>query len=114
MREILHRRASPSLFDPGVADLLIEQSGGHPRDLLRLLQNAFRHAENDRFDEVSAQRAIREAATEFRRVLDTEDYNLLAAIDSSPTTPPRSDRARGLLYNLALLEYNDFYCAVIR
>ena len=110
MREILHRRASPSLFDPGVADLLIEQSGGHPRDLLRLLQNAFRHAENDRFDEASAQRAIREAATEFRRVLDTEDYNLLAAIDSSPATPPHSDRARDLLYNLALLEYNDFYC----
>ena len=110
MREILLRRASPNLFDTGVAEFLIEGSGGHPRDLLRLLQNAFRHAENDRFDEASARAAVREAATEFRRILDSEDYELLAQIDSNPTTPPYSDRARDLLYNLALLEYNDFYC----
>ena len=110
MRELLHRRAAPCLFDPGVPDLLIEQSGGHPRDLLRLLQNAFLHAEHDRFDEEAARAAVRDAATEFRRILGSEDYALLARIDSSPETPPHSDRARGLLYNLALLEYNDFYC----
>ena len=109
MREILHRRADPDLFDPGVVDYLIDQSGGHPRDLLRLLQTAFRHAEDDRFDDASAQAAVREAATEFRRILDSEDYALLARTDSFPDTPPHSDRARGLLYNLALLEYNDFY-----
>lgn len=108
LHEILCRRASTSLFDPGVADLLIERSGGHPRDLLRLLQKAFGYA-NDRFDENSAKRAVREAATEFRRILDTEDYVLLAAIDSDPFAAPHSVRARALLYNLALLEYNDFY-----
>ncbi len=53
MRELLHRRAASGLFDSGVADRLIGHSGGHPRDLLRLV--------------------------------------------------------RYLLYNLALLEYNDFY-----
>ena len=110
MREILHRRAASSLFDPGVADLLIEHSGGHPRDLLRLLQNAFGHAENDRFDMASAQQAVREAATEFRQILTREDYDLLAEIDSIPETPPLSERARKLLYDLALLAYNDFYC----
>ena len=110
MREILHRRADPCLFDPEVADLLIEASGGHPRDLLRLLQNAFLHAEHDRFDEAAARAAVRDVATEFRRILETEDYGLLARIDSSPETPPHTDRARALLYNLALLEYNDFYC----
>ena len=110
MRELLHRRAAPYLFDPGVADLLIEHSGGHPRDLLRLLQNAFGHAENDRFDMASAQQAVREAATEFRQILAREDYALLAEIDSIPETPPLSERARKLLYDLALLAYNDFYC----
>ena len=110
MRNILFRRAAPGLFDSGVADFLVEQSGGHPRDLLRLLQNAFLHAEHDRFDEAAARAAVRDAATEFRRILETEDYALLARIDSSPETPPHSDRARGLLYNLALLEYNDCYC----
>ena len=109
MLDILHRRAAPSLFDAGVADSLVEQSGGHPRDLLRLLLGAFGSA-GDRFDEESAQAAVREAATEFRRILEAEDYALLAEVDSSPATPPHSDRARKLLYNLALLEYNDFYC----
>lgn len=110
LREILHQRASADLFDAGVAELLIDRSGGHPRDLLRLLQNAFRHAEHDRFDNDSVHAAVREAATEFRRILDPDDYELLARIDSRPTTPPHSDRTRHLLYNLALLEYNDFYC----
>lgn len=110
MREILNRRAAPSLFDPGVADHLIEHSGGHPRDLLRLLQIAFGYAENDRFDMDSAQQAVRDAATEFRQILAREDYDLLAEIDSIPETPPLSDRARRLLYDLALLSYNDFYC----
>ena len=106
---ILHQRASAGLFDPDVAELMVEYSGGHPRDLLRLLQGAFRHAGNDRFDEDSARAAVREAANDFRRILDSEDYELLARIDSHPTTSPHSDRARYLLYNLALLEYNDFY-----
>ena len=45
MREMLYRRAAPDLFDGGVADDLIEQSGGHPRDFLRLLRSAFMFAE---------------------------------------------------------------------
>lgn len=110
LREILHQRASADLFDAGVPEFLIDSSGGHPRDLLRLLQNAFRHAEHDRFDHDSVRAAVREAATEFRRILEPDDYELLAQIDSRLATPPHSDDARQLPYNLALLEYNDFYC----
>ena len=93
MREILYRRADPRLFEAGVDDLLIEQSGGHPRDILRLLQNAFLHAEHDRFDEPAARAAVQQSATEFRRILEAEDYALLARIDSSPEKPPHSDQA---------------------
>lgn len=112
MREMLHRRAAPELFDEGVAEFLVEYSGGHPRDLLRLLLNAFKHAERDRFDKASAERAVREAATEFRRFLGREDYELLALIDSRQTEQTAaivSNRSSNLLYNLALLEYNNFY-----
>ena len=109
MREILYRRAASHLFEPGVVDLLVEQSGGHPRDLLRLLQNAFLHAEHDRFDVAAARAAVRDVTTDFRRILEPEDYALLAKIDSSPEAPPHSDRVRSLLYNLALLEYNEFF-----
>ena len=109
MREMLHRRAVPELFDHGVPDLLIEHSGGHPRDLLQLLLKAHSHAEHDRFDDASARQAVYELATDYRRILTSDEYQLLAKIDAAPQTPPSSERVRGLLYNLALLEYNDFY-----
>lgn len=109
MRDMLHRRAAPELFDHAVADLLIEHSGGHPRDLMRLLLNAFKYAEQDRFDQPSADQAIREMAADFGRILDPEDYQILATIDASQQPQGGPDRVRELLYNLALLEYNDFY-----
>ena len=112
MRNLLHLRAAPALFDPGVADYLINCSGGHPRDLLRLLQQAFQYAERDRFDDAAARRAVREAASVFRRILEPDDYRLLAEVDSvdpGAEPPPSTERARHLLYNLALLEYNDYY-----
>ena len=110
MRKILHRRAASELFDCGVADLLIKYSGGHPRDLLRLLLNAFKHAEHDRFDDASARQAVREMATDFRLILNHEDYRMLATIDADLPIPSGfEERVRRLLYDLALLEYNDFY-----
>ena len=109
MLDMLHRRAAPGLFDVGVADRLIEHSGGHPRDLLRLLLNAFKYAEYDRFDDASAHRAVREMAADFRRILNPDDYRMLATIDAGHRPPSGSERVRYLLYNLALLEYNDFF-----
>ena len=112
MRDLLYRRAAPELFDKGVADYLIDHSGGHPRDLLRLLQQAFQYAEHDRFDDEAARRAVGEAASMFRRILEPDDYRLLAEIDSidwNVEQPASTERTRRLLYNLALLEYNDHY-----
>ena len=109
MEEMLHRRAAAELFDDDVADHLIKHSGGHPRDLLRLLLNAFKHAESDRFDCESAKRAVREMAADFRRILNPEDYRLLAAIDKDRQPATGSERIRYLLYNTALLEYNDYF-----
>ena len=109
MRQMLFRRISDKLFDSGVADCLIEYSGGHPRDLLRLIQNAIKYAEEERFDAASARAAVREMANDYRRVLGPSDYEVLAAIDSGQQMPPDSEQHRKLLYNLALLEYNDFF-----
>ena len=109
LRAMLHRRAETSLFQDGVAERLIKYSGGHPRDLLRLVQSAFSFAEGSQFDLASTRRAVNQLASDYRRILDPEDYELLARIDQSPSNPAHSDRARHLLYNLALLEYNDYY-----
>jgi hypothetical protein len=110
MADILYRRAPIELFDdPSTADYLIEHSGGHPRDLLRLLQSTFANARSDLFDRPAAERAVRKLATEYRQILNAEDYPLLRRIDANPDTEHNSERARHLLYNLALLEYNAYW-----
>ena len=109
MREMLFKRASPALFAPGVADILIESSGGHARDLLRLLHNTFTYSGSERFDRQAARRAVNELAKEFLRILNAEDYPVLAQMDASKTSPILTDQTRQLLYNLALLEYNNLY-----
>ena len=48
-------------------------------------------------------------ANDFRRILIPDDYRLLATIDAGQPPPSDSDRVRYLLYNLALLEDNDFF-----
>ena len=111
MRTVLARRASSSLFDsPATADYLIEHSGGHPRDLLRLLQQAFSYAAGDLFTMDAAIRAVESLSSDFARLLTHEDVRLIARIDRD-YAPFSEDpeRARSLLYNLALLEYNDFF-----
>ena len=106
MRRMLELRADSSLFDAGVADRLVRTSGGHPRELLRLLMYARRYAENERFDTASADRAVDALASDYRRFLKREDYRVLASIDAGEV---HAEDANHLLYGLALLEYNNFY-----
>lgn len=108
MRKLLFKRAPRALFDEeATADYLIEHSGGHPRDLLRLLQYAHEHARGELFDRPAAERAVRGLAGDYRQFLDAEDFALLRQIDSAPAGEHGSERARELLYHLALLQYED-------
>ena len=107
MRQMLELRADSSLFDADVADRLARISGGHPRELLLLLSDAFVHAENKRFDAPSVDAAIVSLASEYRRLLDPKDYRVLASNDAGGEIG--AEDANRLLYNLALLEYNNFY-----
>ena len=109
MRKMLFKRAAPSLFDDEVADLLIRYSGGHPRDLLRLLRSTFKYAASDRFDIVAARRGVEELATDFLHILDAGDYPLLRRIDGAKDPLPLTPQTRALHYNLALLEHNNLY-----
>ena len=109
MRQMLLRRAHEDLFEPGVVDYLVQHCGGHPRDLLRLLQGAFLHAERERFDADGARKAVRDLGSDFRRMLRSTDYEHLASIDIGQARDDADRRSQWLLYNLALLEYNDFY-----
>lgn len=107
MREMLHLRADVSLFDEGVAEELARSCGGHPRELMRLLGNTFLYAEGGRFTANSAQLAIKDLASEYRRFLQPDDYRALARVDAGLEVG--HDQINALLCNLGLLEYNNFY-----
>ena len=108
MRDILLLRADRSVFaSDAEIDRLIEHSGGHPRELLRLLKLCCEFAEDDRLDAATVESAIKQLAAEYRRFLEPEDYALLAKLDSDEIHGGNDERTRRLLYNLALLEYND-------
>jgi len=108
LRNILLRRADRALFaqDSEIKGI-IENSGGHPREMLRLLKLCCEYAEDDVIDATTVQTAIKQLASEYRRFLEPEDYTLLARIDKNQAHVGNDKRTRNLLYNLALLEYND-------
>lgn len=108
LREILLRRADRSLFaSDAEIDRLVGYSGGHPRELLRLLQLCCEFADEDCIDADTVDLAVKQLASEYRRFLEPEDYVLLRQRDTDDVHTGNDKRARRLLYNLALLEYND-------
>jgi len=108
MREILLRRADETLFESDeVIRLLVEHSGGHPRELLHLLRLCCELAPGEVIDHATAQAAIGRLAADYRRWLTPEDYALLCEIDRTPEHGGNDERAQRLLHRLALMEYND-------
>lgn len=107
MRDILLKRADVSLFDSEQdIEELVKNSGGHPRELLRLLQLCCEFAD-ERIDASVVTQAVAQLASEYRRLLEPDDYNRLVQIDRRPLDVGNDERICHLLYCLALLEYND-------
>ena len=111
LRKMIYLRAAPHLFsDAQLVETLIDHSGGHPRDLLRLLNYAFLAAEAEVFDQAAVDDAIQQLACDYRRFLTTDDYRFLCQIDQAPSDETNnSEQAQRMLYNLALLEYNGYW-----
>lgn len=107
LTDLLLRRADRSLFASD-ADIerLVEHSGGHPRELLRLLSLCCEVAD-ETIDGAVVRRAIADLAAEYRYFLKPDDYALLAAIDANPAQGGNDAVAQDLLHRLALLQYND-------
>ena len=112
MRELALRRVPEQLFDEvDTLDYLIHYSGGHPRDLLRLLNRAINHADKEYIDHAAAEKAVQEVANEYRRLINDKDYTRLVQIDLHPDAPDdfTDQQSNKLLNNLALLEYSDYF-----
>lgn len=107
LTKLLLLRADRSLFstDEDVA-ALVEHSGGHPRELLKLIKLCCEFAD-DQIDTTVVQRAIAQLAAEYRYFLKPADYALLANIDATPEQGGNDEAAQHLLHRLALMQYND-------
>lgn len=107
LTELLLRRADRSVFDAD-ADVarLVEHSGGHPRELLRLLKLCCEMADA-KIDAGVVDKAIAQLAADYRYFLKPEDYQLLASVDRMPEQPGNDETAQQLLHRLALMQYND-------
>jgi hypothetical protein len=107
MRRLLLLRAHRCLFTSDAeVDRLVEFSGGHPRELLRLLKLCCELAE-DRIEASVVQTAIEKLAADYRYFLKPADYVLLKTIDRNPADGGNDEQAQQLLHRLALLQYND-------
>jgi hypothetical protein len=109
MRQILAGRVDLTVFsDPASIEKLIEYSGGHPRELLRLLGLACELTDDDRISGATLERAADKLADEFRYWLAPDDYAFLAATDHAKGVLIGMDeRSSNLLLRLALLQYNN-------
>ena len=111
LREFVHRRLPAEHFaDASTLDRLIADSGGHPRDLLRLLNFCFQEIDEGPITRQVAETAARRLSTEYRCLVQPDDFGLLAAIDHAAADyTPATMQTRRLLYDLVLLEYNSYW-----
>lgn len=111
LRQFVDSRVPLNHFDTqATVDHLVAHCGGHPRDLIRLLNYCFQDMSGEILDRAAADSAVRRLATDYQRLLGPEDFTTLAEIDEASTaSTPVTEQTRRLLYNLALLEYNSFW-----
>ncbi len=114
IRDMVYRRLPSYFFESeAMLDELITYSGGHLRDLLRLLNNvcSYRNIENDKIDADAVKRAIDAFATEYERMLKSSDYQFLVQVDNNPDKKNEyaGEQSNRMLQHLVLLEYNSFF-----
>lgn len=89
---------------------LVQHSGGHVRDLLRLVRAAFSRISGDTITGDVAALAVRDVASEYQRLVRQSDWPDLVRIDQSKgDEKDRTDDRLRLLYDLVLLEYNNYW-----
>ncbi|MEO5341524.1 MAG: hypothetical protein H7837_13580 [Magnetococcus sp. MYC-9] len=110
LRRMVLARVPLEWFDSeDTMDYLIDHCGGHPRDLVRLLSLTWQKSRHNRLERADAEKAVASLASDFRRLLNTEDYALLRRIDQGDEDRAERPELVKLFQILALLEYNDHW-----
>lgn len=107
LRKIIATRLDvPAVFDSAaLVDELVKMSGGHVRDLLRLVRYVFDYAES-RVNSGHVELGIRKLVNEYDFLIKDGDLPLLQQVHHTKRVP--NDEAHALLlYNLLVLEYRN-------
>lgn len=89
---------------------LVQHSGGHVRDLIRLVYACFLIMDGNQITKRVAERAVKDIATAYLRQVLSDDWQDIIKIDQSfGEEIDRTDTRLRLLYDLVLLEYNSFW-----
>lgn len=89
---------------------LVRHSGGHVRDLLRLVRACFARLSAAPITTAVAQLAVRDVASDYQRLVRKDDWADLALIDlAHGDEKDRTDDRLRMLYDLVLLEYNNYW-----
>ena len=109
--QLIERRMPLHFFDSReTVQYLARMSGGHPRDLLRLVRGCFPLTETTQIARAVAERAVKNMASEYQRAIQQSDWPELVAIDNSVGDDIDRNEARmRMLYDLVLLEYNSYW-----
>lgn len=111
MVDLIGKRIPLSFFDDTeTVKYLVRKSGGHPRDLLRLVRACFSKIDAAPITLAVAQRAVRDIAAEYQRSVQADDWAELVRVDVSlGQDTNRTDARLRMLYDLVLLEYNNYW-----
>jgi hypothetical protein len=107
---VLKRMPLDYFDDKETVRYLVRHSGGHVRDLLRLVRAAFSRMDGDTLTRELAELAVRDVASEYQRLVRQSDWPDLVRIDqSNGDEKDRTDDRLRMLYDLVLLEYNSYW-----
>ncbi len=109
MRTFVYRRMKEELIEPKALDFAIKMSGGVFREGARIMQIAADSAienERGRILKEDVERAEREIRSDFKRILESDDYNALNEISKSNDIRG-IEKVGHLLHNLSVLEYEN-------
>ncbi len=111
--QLVKKRLPSCYFDSvDTVKYLVEQSGGHPRDLINLVRYCYACLPDnaEHVTRTVAEKACRKRAFEYERRVGQDDWGDLVKIDLSfGNDKQRNDRRLGMLYDLVLLEYNNYW-----
>lgn len=109
--ELVLKRMPLNYFDDReTVRYLVRHSGGHVRDLLRLVRECFSYLDAAPITQSVAEQAVRNLAAQYQRLVDNEDWADLVKIDRSlGTEKGRTKNRLRMLYELVLLEFNSYW-----